>query len=314
MSNRYKILITGGRGFIGRHLLDSKLLDQHQLFLLVRDVDGLPAAESCQMIQGDVTDINTIRSAVKGIDVVIHLAAETRDESLMEAVNKVGTENLVAVAVEQRVRMFIHLSSVGVAGRQHSIAPLIVNEKVDCTPQNKYETTKLAAEHAVLGASASMQVCVLRPSNVFGEDHPFHALLGLCRHLQKGNSVPVMRDSMLNYVYVDDVCKVISTMVVSDLRGVYNVNDPMLVSKFLPALGQLVNSNTPSMVILPEIIFSIIKGFGYFGISKLKEKLVALSNKVVYLPNKLLSETNMQFETMVGLERTVNYFKEKGLL
>src|SRR5215213_8257095 len=129
MSNH--ILITGGAGFIGSHLADALLARGHRvraLDSLSPQVHGADAArpdylnEQVDLVRGDVRDPDAVRRALKGIDVVCHLAAAVGvGQSMYEiahytAVNNLGTAVLLEALAERPVRRLIVASSMSVYG------------------------------------------------------------------------------------------------------------------------------------------------------------------------------------------------------
>src|SRR5919112_4834053 len=129
MSNQ--ILITGGAGFIGSHLADALLSRGHRVRALDNlspQVHGADAArpdylnEEVELVQGDVRDPDAVRRALKGIDVVYHLAAAVGvGQSMYEiaqytAVNNLGTAVLLEALVARPVARLIVASSMSLYG------------------------------------------------------------------------------------------------------------------------------------------------------------------------------------------------------
>jgi len=147
------VLITGGGGFIGSHLVE----DQLQRGRTVRAVDldlsqlyqsGDPAR--LQLIQGDIRDKELMRKSLEGVDLVFHLASAHLSLVMSEQdyweVNVQGAEALVQMCHMADVKRFIHCSSVGVYG---NVVNPPANEASSCHPELVYEQTKLAGEQAV---------------------------------------------------------------------------------------------------------------------------------------------------------------------
>jgi len=96
------ILITGGTGFIGVHLVKKLQGLGHNLKLLVRessDITPFEGLKNIEYINGDVRDINSLRQAANNIDIIYHLAANTqiwaKDKSIYEEINIKGSENML---------------------------------------------------------------------------------------------------------------------------------------------------------------------------------------------------------------------------
>lgn len=173
-----KILITGGGGFIGSHLVDHQLAQGHTVRVLDHNTDQLThlaGLASLQVIRGDITHPELVRQAVWGIDVVYHLASAHLDVSRSDGhywrVNVDGTLGLLRAARAAGVGRVVHCSSVGVIG---NVLTPPADEATDCRPTNIYEKTKLAGEQAALryGAETGLAVVVARPAWVYGPRCP----------------------------------------------------------------------------------------------------------------------------------------------
>jgi len=122
--------------------------------------EGFPAAE---WVRGDILDAESYAGKLRGIDVVIHLAAmahivpRTKEEAdRFWKVNLGGTKNLITAAVEQGVRRFVHVSTVAV------LSPSAVGI------ESAYADSKRAAEREVIGFGDRIEVIVVRPATVYG--------------------------------------------------------------------------------------------------------------------------------------------------
>jgi len=111
------ILITGGTGFLGTHLVKKLNSLGHNLRLLIRETSNTSAFEKLSKVDyiiGDVRDIETLSNATEGIDLIYHLAAYTRvwarDKGVFEETNINGTENIAKIALEKGIRL-IYISS-----------------------------------------------------------------------------------------------------------------------------------------------------------------------------------------------------------
>src|SRR3989304_1463116 len=108
------ILVTGATGFIGRQLITRLVLRREKLKVLVRPetLGRTLRAPQIEAVVGDIADPITVCSAVKGCDVVIHLAALRarwgRKRSEFERVNVSGTRTVLEAALEQEVQKVLH--------------------------------------------------------------------------------------------------------------------------------------------------------------------------------------------------------------
>ncbi|HZD55616.1 MAG TPA: NAD-dependent epimerase/dehydratase family protein [Anaerolineales bacterium] len=203
------VLITGGGGFIGSHLVDSQLSQGN----FVRAIDlhagrlaHVTSHPNLQIIIGDITDGDLVRQSVERIDVIYHLASAHLDVSLEGAhyrrVNVDATIGLLEAAREAGVRRVVHCSSVGVIG---DVSNPPADETSPCKPTNIYESTKLAGELAALAFAhdKDLPVVVARPAWVYGPRCPRTAKL--FKAIQKGR-FPIFGDgrNLRHPVYVSD--------------------------------------------------------------------------------------------------------------
>ena len=149
-----KVLVTGGAGFIGSHLV-GKLLDLGARVLVIdtmlcgNKIKHLTGNSKLEVYELDVTDVPAITPLFKGQDMVFHLAAvvgveETQDEPVnLLNVEVVGTSNVIALAAENKVKRFIFASSSEVYG--DSLKPMV--EEGPFNPKSTYALTKLIGEH-----------------------------------------------------------------------------------------------------------------------------------------------------------------------
>jgi len=142
------------------------------------DVHAAPAdfaSLGVEFLQVDLRDTRALIDAIKGVDVVFHLASVHLDVgapySEFEAVNVKAVAALVAACAENDVRRLVHVSSVGVYGHvEHPPA----TESAPLRPENNYEKTKRAGEDAAREAAARLGVdlVIIRPSWVYGDGCP----------------------------------------------------------------------------------------------------------------------------------------------
>jgi UDP-glucose 4-epimerase len=171
------VLVTGGTGYIGRHLVEA-LLDQNaRVRVLVRANSQIPSAwaGTVELCCGDLEFPESLGAACRGIDTLFHAAAYAHTEvdvSSHEAerhwrVNALGTRRLAEVAAEAGVKRFLFLSSVKAMGEGEKRC---VDEEWSAPPRSPYGKAKRAAEQWVveIGQRHFMHVVNLRLAMVYG--------------------------------------------------------------------------------------------------------------------------------------------------
>jgi UDP-glucose 4-epimerase len=171
-----RVVVTGGAGFIGSHLVDAlarrgcivRVLDD----LSTGKVDNLSSHPRVELIQGDVRDRTLVAGLLQGVDVVFHLACRGVRHSIgnpleSHEVNATGTLVLLEAARSLGVKRFIHVSSSEVYGTARSVP---MHEDHPCCPETAYGAAKLAGEAYARAyfRTYGLPTTVVRPFNNFG--------------------------------------------------------------------------------------------------------------------------------------------------
>ena len=151
------ILVTGGTGFVGGHVVHELRGRALPVRCLVRDWRKAAklATWGCELAEGDVTDPAGLRAAVAGCDTVVHLVAirQGREEQFRRIMVE-GTRDLLAAASGAGVRRFIHMSALGTSEETKDLVPYY---------RAKWENEQLVRASGIPSA-------IFRPSFVFGSE------------------------------------------------------------------------------------------------------------------------------------------------
>ncbi len=165
------VLVTGGTGFIGSHLVDLLLQKGYSIRCLVRKtsdltwLNGLPI----EFVHGDLFDSDALRKAVSGVDFVYHSAGLTKAKTKEDYYkgNAEGTRNILeAAAGSSSLKRFIHISSQAAVGPSPSPAP--IDETVKAHPITTYGKSKWKAEQECLRRMTNIPITICRPPAVYG--------------------------------------------------------------------------------------------------------------------------------------------------
>jgi uncharacterized protein YbjT (DUF2867 family) len=151
------ILVTGGSGFVGGHVVHALRAAGQEVRCVVRDRRRGERLEAwgCELLEGDVTDPESLRAAVAGCDTVVHLVAIRQGKP--EAFQRImieGTRNLIAAAREARVGRFVLMSALGTTEETKDLVP--------------YYGAKWQMEQDV--KAAGTPYVIFRPSFIFARD------------------------------------------------------------------------------------------------------------------------------------------------
>jgi nucleoside-diphosphate-sugar epimerase len=156
---------------------------------------------------GDVSDAELVARALDGVELVYHIAAAMREANVPDShfwkVNVEATDRLLALSRKAGVSRFLYCGTSGVVGPSEG---RMTDEETECHPKDIYQTTKLAAERAVLdyGREAGLAVSVVRPAGVYGPGDG--RLLKLFQMVRKGWFLLVGSGHGKHHlVYIDDL-------------------------------------------------------------------------------------------------------------
>ena len=285
------VVVTGGGGFIGSHLVERLLARSAQtsrrLFAITRET--IPVSCICwrrkmqerniRIVPGDIRDPEAVRTALEGADTVFHLAAligipySYVHPIEVFQVNAQGTLNVLVAARDAQLRRVVIASTSEVYGGAIYVP---IDEKHPKQPQSPYSASKIAADAMALSFHAAFQlpVTVVRPFNTYGPRQSDRAIIPTIisqaltqPEITVGNTTPT-RD----FTYVTDTVDGFLQLAASDA-----------------AVGQEVNLGTGSEVSIGDLVQRINVIIGRdLPIRKKEERVRPQSSEV----NRLLSDNS----------------------
>ena len=202
-------LVTGATGFTGGHLARGLLARGDKVRVLVRERERARDLEAAgaDIAVGDLRDRSAIESALKGVNVVYHIAAIYRQAGVTtatyRAVNATAVGEVVEAASRAGATRVVHCSTVGVHGNiEHPPA----NEEAPLSPGDIYQDTKLEGERIAreAGQRTGVEVTIVRPSGIYGPGD--RRLLKLFGGVARGR-FPMLGSGEIYYhlTYIDDL-------------------------------------------------------------------------------------------------------------
>src|SRR3989304_4990374 len=292
------VLVTGGAGFIGSHIVD-RLVD---CGYGVRVVDNLSTGKRSNIedhlrrgridfVRGDIKDAEFVRKCIRDVGAVVHLAAVTSvpfsvsNPDFTYDANVAGTLDFLISCVEEKVGKFVFFSSCAVYGEPECLP---VNEKSSMSPISPYAESKLVAEHFCLGFHERrlLKSIVLRLFNVYGPRQRVNDYSGVITRFidrsRQGLPLIIYGDGSQtrDFVHVSDVVEaVLSSLKNKDAEGeVFNIGSgaPPSVLELAKAVLELTGLNLEILYDKPRL--GDIK-HSYADISKV-EKLLGYGPKL----------------------------------
>jgi NADH dehydrogenase len=194
------ILVTGGTGFVGGHVVRALRDADRPVRVLVRDPRkaGKLEAVGCELVEGDMTDPESLRHAVEGVGCMVHLVAIRQGKpELFERIMSQDTRDLVDAAREAGVGRFVHMSALGTTEQTKDLVP--------------YYHAKWEMERAVQGSG--LPHVIFRPSFVFATDGGILPTFRRIARLAPLTPITGSGEQRIQPIWVDDVAAYFSRAV-----------------------------------------------------------------------------------------------------
>jgi uncharacterized protein YbjT (DUF2867 family) len=232
------ILVTGGSGFVGGHVVHELRGRELPVRCLVRDPRKASrlAAWGCELVQGDMTDPAALRRAVEGADAVVHLVAirQGREQEFRRVMVE-GTRDLLGAARDAGVGRFVHMSALGTSEQTKSLVP--------------YYGAKWDTEELVRGAG--IPYVVFRPSFVFARDGGILPTFVRLARLSPVTPITGNGRQRIQPIWADDLAAYFGDAVTRDdvTGNVYELGGPDAVTwnEFWSRLKRTLGQRRPSV-------------------------------------------------------------------
>lgn len=305
--SRMNVLIVGGNGFIGSHLADRLLKDEHKVNVFDRQQELYRAPLSfVEYIIEDIGNRAMLPRALKNIDIVFHLASTTvpktsnQDPAFDVQSNVVGTLHLLEQCVREHVKRFIFLSTGGAVYGKPDAVP--VSEDSPTNPDSSYGITKLTIEKylALFYRLYGLDYVIIRPSNPYGPRQNPEGNQGVVAvvlgKIARDQTIEIWGDgeAVKDFIYIDDL-----------VEGIYR-------AAFMQPIHKIINIGSGSGRSVNDLLGTI-------------SNVINRNIKVVYTPRKThdidkifldisRAKKELNWEPMIpidmGIRNTWNFIKE----
>jgi len=255
----FRVLVTGGAGFVGSHLVNSLLKEGHRVVALdnlsTGAIENLPVRrkKGFLFIKGDIRDNNDVRKALNDVDVVFHMAAiidvplSVKKPLIVNDVNVSGTLKLLEACLKHDVRRFIYASSCAVYGAPQYLP---IDENHPIIPQSPYGISKLTSEHfcRIFHEIHGLETISLRFFNIYGKRQvkgPYSGVITKFAERLKEKKSPVIfgdGEQTRDFLHVNDA-----------------VNACMLALRNKTYVGKIINIGSGKETTINELVSLLIE-------------------------------------------------------
>ncbi len=316
-----KVLVTGAGGFIGQEIVAELAVENHQVVALNRSSSVFENSPNIEYLRGDITEASSLSKITKlrDLDVIVHAAGlahqfGTTSREEFEAVNVRGTENVLQIGVECRIRHFILIGSTAVYGTSKTVAdgdkhPLAIDEESAPAPATLYAESKLAGEAACrrVCEQNAIPLTIFRLAPVIGENNVGN-VARLIETIDRRRFVWIGGGRNLkSLIYKRDVARACATVLAAKRGGteVFNLAaEPIRMADFVQQIAAELNKKIlPAAIpaILPRTAFRLneqsIKSKKIRRLSETVEKWLAND---IYSAEKIARAYNFHPHTSIS--------------
>lgn len=326
-----KVLVTGANGFLGSWLTRRLVAEGHETYALVRKSSDLSELEgvNCKYLYGDVTDLESLKTAFKDMDSIFHLAGliayKKSDRAKMDQINVGGTSNVIEACILNKNRRLVYLSSVVAIGAGLRKGD-VLNEESQYNIKDLdlgYFETKRQAEILVKDACNSKKIdaVILNPSTIYG---PGDAKKGSRKTQIKvaQGKFKFYTSGGVNVVAVEDAVQGIYSAWLKGKTGErYILCGENLLIKDLFAMIARVAGQEPPKTLLPDFVLHAIGMTGdllaKLGMKASLSRENAWTATLYHWFDSSKAQRDLDFKPRpaeIAISQSVAWMKENGLL
>jgi nucleoside-diphosphate-sugar epimerase len=318
--------ITGCNGLIGSFIARKLLAENCTVKALKRrnsDVSFIEdIANKITWIEGDILDVVSLETAIKGVDYVIHAAAVvsflSKDYEMMRKVNIEGTANVVNICIEQNVKKLIYISSIAALGAEQGT---IITEKAIWDKSNVpsvYAQTKFEAEREVWrGVAEGLVACILNPSVVIGVGDITKTSNQFFRYASSSpRFAPMGEVSLVDVRDVADIAYLLLKNDIKDERFIVT-NTRISYLEFFTTIAKFLGIKAPKQEATLFMMYIALIGSNIAAL--FSSKITPLSKEIIKNTQRKTNYSNEKIQTLLNfqfrnIEDTIswacNYYKD----
>lgn len=275
-----KILLTGAGGYLGRNLapvLKNNFMVRAHYRQREHSVSHVETNS-----YGDLLELGTINSVIDGVDCIIHAAAilpstktELFDQNYFSP-NYEITLNLAEEALKRGLQKFVYVSSANVYSPSFEVATEI-SATGNFVKHPLYLQSKLDAEKDLLNlfSGKKTQLVITRIGTPFGcDEHKSKLIPTLMNQALKNQNLTLFapQQTILNYIYMKDLTRAISDLLVRDVSGLFNITSSFTLGNLAEVILNLIDSST-SVISIQESLNSNASNFSRVSSEKFRREV-----------------------------------------
>lgn len=333
------ILVTGGTGLLGSHLLFELLKEDVKVRATKRAGSNTKGVEAIfrfygdanldkysriEWVDADVLDYESLQNGMRGIETVFHAAAyvsfSRKNHSTMWDINVDGTKNMLDAALESGVKLFCHVSSIASLGS--GINGSATTESDQWQPDDKhsvYSLSKFRSEMEVWQAAENgLRTIIVNPSVILGPGTAQSSTTKIIKLAER--DIPFFTEGMTGYVDVADVASAmvkLSKTDISNQRFIVSAQD-ITSRELITMMANKLNSKPPRhkakrwMLRFASIADKVSSAIMGREPSLTSESLRAATGRSSYSSEKIIKELNFKFTPIDStIEKSIEFYRKE---
>ncbi len=341
-----KILITGANGFIGHHLVRVFLEKGYEIRVLVRENSDLSLLKKfdIEYFYGDIRDTKSLKKALDGVDGLIHNASLVKDWGNYRdfyEINVNGTKNILEICKKNEIKKILITGTNSVYGEENNHIIKDERYKLDShykysldkifpSKMNYYRDTKRMAKELIndYAIKNKMDIVIIEPVWVYGEGEVNGGFYQYIKSIKDGMKImPGSKKNKFSVIYVRDLADIYLKLFEAENRGVesYLATNPDIkyMDEIYTTFCQKSSLNKPKYIkkgLIYPIAFLIEAFYTIFKIKNppllTRARINMFYDNIEYRGLKVEDKIGPIKYTSLeeGIEKTVNWYKEQGLI
>ena len=292
MIRNKKILILGGRGFVGKNLLSRIDCTQNSVTIISRKNFFSKAKITIADLTSDHLKINNLIN----FDIIFNCSGELKDKVKMDQLHIKAQKKMIGFLSKECLRKkkkvrWVQVSSIGVFGFKNKNENIVIDEESIKNPSNYYEKTKLESEKIlILGANNFFEYIILRPSTIYGKDMKSDFIFKLNHFIKRGLFFYInSKETLFNMIHIKDVCDALILCAKKSKKNQdFNLSCNYELKEIVKIICEFNKIKQPRFVFRKNLVNFIIKFLRNIINLSLNERIVdILSSKKIFKSSKI---------------------------